>query len=287
MVPALLSILLSIAHLQTRKIPARARSFLLGVGLGNLDGNGLALGKQFVVVVILGGRELGDRCRLGAIVGDEGLNTLDRSTVRSLDLDINTVRVQLTVADGIVPEPLEGGLAGGSILGDGNTDRVRARVGDTAQALTDQGLDDDPGLAIVVGQSPLTVSTSVSSTNVVGGLDGRTGLDDSALLLDTSVLLVVRGGEKKQRRRNMSTSCGTRENSWSRCVQVSRLYLADWEVDGVVGSDRGSDVVIRASSSGGASSEGTIARARGLQGDVGVNGQSREAGQGSGHESSL
>lgn len=37
------------------------------------------------------------------MVGDQGSNTLELTTVLALDLDIGTVRVQLTVADSVVP----------------------------------------------------------------------------------------------------------------------------------------------------------------------------------------
>lgn len=88
---------------------------------------------------------------------------------------------------GCLPKPHKGGLARGSIGRDLDRDRVRT-LG-TAEALTDHGLEDDPGLAVVVGQGPLAVSTAVCGTDRVLGLNGLASLEDCALGVWHSVLL--------------------------------------------------------------------------------------------------
>lgn len=67
------------------------------------DGDGLALGKELLAIGLGGKRELANVRGALAVVGDQRSNTLELTTVLALDLDIGAVRVQLTVADRVVP----------------------------------------------------------------------------------------------------------------------------------------------------------------------------------------
>lgn len=96
---------------------------------------------------------------------------------------------------GCLPEPHESGLARGSVGRDLDRDRVRTLS--TAEALTDHGLEDDPGLSVVVGQGPLAVSTAVRGTDRVLGLDGLASLEGGALGVWHGVLLWRRWMEKR------------------------------------------------------------------------------------------
>lgn len=229
-----------------KKNPKRQwRPIFLLLGLGDSDGDGLALGKQLVAVLVILAGELGDQGG-GAVVGNEGSQSSQLAAVRTLDLNIGTVGVQLTVADGVVPQPHEGDLARGGVGGDLDVGAVLAKVGHVAQAVADQGLDDNPGLAVVVRQGPLAVSTAVGGANVVVGLDGLAGLVDGTLAGEGS------------------------------------LVLADGEVDTAVDTDGGADVVVDALAlgRGEAASKGAVAGAGGFEGDVGVDREDREGGNG-------
>lgn len=116
-----------------------------------------------VTIVLARVGELSNVDALGTIVCKQRFNTRNTSAAGALDLDISAVGVELSVADGVVPQPHEGGLARGSTIGDLDWDGIRRRG--IFQALTDQGLDDDPGFTIVVRQCPLAVSTAVRSSN--------------------------------------------------------------------------------------------------------------------------
>ena len=156
--------------------------------LGTTDGDGLALGESFVAILVVGVGELANLERTRAVVGKQWHNSLDRAASLALDLNVDTVAVQLAVANGVVPDPLEGGLARGRARGDLDIHGIVAAVGDAAEAVADDGVDHDPGLAVVVGQGPLTVATTVSGANLVLGLDRLAGLVDGALGLDPGVL---------------------------------------------------------------------------------------------------
>lgn len=225
--------------------------------LGDLDGDGLALGEELTTIGLVGVGELANAGGLGTVVGNEGCNTLDRATVLAIDLDVDTVGVQLTVSDSVVPEPHEDGVTGRSRGGDLDIDGVIGGGNSSLQAVTEDGVDDDPGLALVVRESVLAVSTTVGGTDGVLGLNGLTGLEGLAL-----------GG--------------------------SDGVLADGRADGVVGADGRVEVVVDGLTLGGsgAAGEGAVARAGGAETDVGFGhggvGEDGEAGSsGHGDEGSL
>ena len=67
------------------------------------DGDSLALGKELLAIGLGGEGELTNVRRALTVVGDQGSNALKLTSVLALDLDIGAVRVQLTVADCVVP----------------------------------------------------------------------------------------------------------------------------------------------------------------------------------------
>lgn len=220
-----------------------------GGGLGDLDGDSLALGEELMTIGLVGVGELADAGGLGTIVGNKGSNTLDLTAVLSVDLDVDTVGVQLTVSDGVVPEPHEDGVSRGSRGGDLDIDGVLGGGDGSLQAVADDGLDDNPGLALVVRESVLAVSTTVGGTDRVLGLDGLAGLEG----------LTLRGRDG---------------------------VLADGSADGVVGADGRVEVIVEglALGRGGAAGEGAVAGAGGAETDVGFGhggvGEDGEAGSG-------
>lgn len=144
--------------------------FLLN--LGDVDGDSLALGKVLAAILVTSVGEFGDEDAL-AVVCNQWSNTLELTTVSALDLDVSTVAVKLTVADSVVPEPLENDpVARRCVLGDLNVDRVRSTALDAAETVADDGLDDNPCLTVVVREGPLAMTTAVAGTDRVLGFDG-------------------------------------------------------------------------------------------------------------------
>jgi hypothetical protein len=208
----------------------------LGLAGRNSDSNGLAAIKKFTAIAVAGVGELADEGAI-TVVSNQRSNSLDLSTLLALDRHIHTVGVQFTVADGIVPEPHEGRLARGCAFGNRDVHRVITTVGDVLQAIADQGLEYHPVLAPIIREGPLAVSTSVSSTHTVGGLDFLTSLVSDALSLRD-------------------------------CV------LADREVFPAMHTDRGVDVIINFLSFGRNLAVGGVARARFSNADMGLSGES-------------
>ncbi len=153
---------------------------LLGLGctsgLSSSDRNTLSLGKGLSSVGRVWTTKLRDQDAVGSIVSVKRGHTRDGAASLSVNNDVSAVRVHLTVANSVVPDPLERGLARGSTRRDLDGDRVRLTTVHTFEAVAEDGLDHHPGFTVVVGQSPLAMATTMSSTNRVLGLDGLTGL---------------------------------------------------------------------------------------------------------------
>lgn len=116
----------------------------LALELLGRDGNsdGLSGIKVLLAPVTARNSSLRDEGASWAIVGKEGGDSGERATVGTLDDDVGTARVELTVALVVVPDPIEDGGTRGGVGGDGHIDSVGAAGGGVGQAVAELILDD-------------------------------------------------------------------------------------------------------------------------------------------------
>lgn len=134
---------------------AQPVTLLLGRDLGHRDRDGFSSRKQSLTVIAVGQSLFLNEGGVGSIVGNQGGETREGTTVGALDDHIGDRRVQLSVTFVVVPEQVEDGGARGGRGGDGEGQNEVVAVGCVHHAVEQEILEDHPGHGVVIGEGPL------------------------------------------------------------------------------------------------------------------------------------